>query len=449
MSGLILLCLGLISCSPSVDPVPDNSQQPETSSNPESPAQPGTPQTPVVPQRNPGIVISYDDDSAFSGKDLSFTIAFTDYDSNPTAVDVFIENTSTAYASNVSINSNKVTVTVPASFSAKTITFYVKAGEVESNHLSLKYGYLVTVDQCLDFLNSITSSDVVLVRVTGSYDDFLSNVCTSTSPLKNENLRINLDLSKISEGTYVYANCEGYVSLVEIKLPEFISFIATDGFRECTNLENITFPHSCTINQNAFWNCTSLKTIQIPDNVTCINTFTFCRCSSLKSVIIPNTVTQINSYAFKNCSKLESIVLPPSLTIINADIFNGCEQLKEIIIPTGVTQIKRGAFCLCQRLSRITIPNTVTQIEQQAFMGCYKKYYSNINRSLTIPSSVNSIGVNAFKSCQYLESVTFENKTGWKAGDTDISESQLANPETAATLLKTTYTDVAWTRTAN
>ncbi len=427
MSGLILLCLGLISCSPSVDPVPDNSQQPETSSNPESPAQPGTPQTPAVPQRNPGIVISYDDDSAFSGKNLSLTIAFTDYDSNPTAVDVFIENTSTAYASNVSINSNKVTVTVPVSFSAKTITFYVKAGEVESNHLSLKYGYLVTVDQCLDFLNSITGTEVVLIRVTGSYYDFLHNVCTSTSPLKNENLRINLDLSKTSSGNYFSAYFKDYKSFVEIKLPDFISTIMDEGFMGCTNLE----------------------TIRIPDNITCLNHWVFKGCSSLKSIIIPNTVTIINYHAFDGCSKLESIVLPPSLTIINADIFNGCEQLKEIIIPAGVTQIKSGAFCLCQRLSRITIPNTVTQIEQQAFMGCYKKYYSNINRSLTIPSSVNSIGINAFKGCNYLQSVTFENKTGWKAGDTDISESQLANPETAATLLKTTYTDVAWTRTAN
>ena len=65
---------------------------------------------------------------------------------------------------------------------------------------------------------------------------------------------------------------------------------------------------------------------------------------------------------------------------------------------------------------------------------------------IKIPLSVISIGYNAFSDCTGLTSVIFENKTGWKARSTTITEEQLTDPTTAATLLKSTYAWDQWRR---
>jgi hypothetical protein len=72
--------------------------------------------------------------------------------------------------------------------------------------------------------------------------------------------------------------------------------------------------------------------------------------------------------------------------------------------------------------------------------------YSNIT-SVIIPNSVTSIGESAFARCTSLESVTFENTTGWTAGDTALSSSDLSVGSTAKDYLVTTYVDYTWTCT--
>jgi hypothetical protein len=70
--------------------------------------------------------------------------------------------------------------------------------------------------------------------------------------------------------------------------------------------------------------------------------------------------------------------------------------------------------------------------------------------SILIPASVTSIESEVFSGCTGLTSVTFANKTGWSVkdykGSTQITETQLLDPTTAATLLKSTYVRSTWTR---
>jgi hypothetical protein len=87
-------------------------------------------------------------------------------------------------------------------------------------------------------------------------------------------------------------------------------------------------------------------------------------CQNLKSVTIEDTVTvtQINSSAFYGCTGLESIVIPEGVTTIGASAFSGCTGLKSIVISKGVETIGDDAFSNCESLESVVIPDGVTTI---------------------------------------------------------------------------------------
>jgi len=154
-----------------------------------------------------------------------------------------------------------------------------------------------------------------------------------------------------------------------------------------------------SIGERAFWNCTGLTSITIPDSVTSIGSSAFYQCTGLTSIIIPDSVTSIGNYAFQNCSSLISISIGNSVTSIGTYAFSGCTGLTSIIIPDSVTSIGNSAFQSCTGLTSITIPDSVTSIGDQAFAGCTGL------TSATIGNSVTSIGSNAFNNCSSLRSI--------------------------------------------
>ena len=137
-----------------------------------------------------------------------------------------------------------------------------------------------------------------------------------------------------------------------------------------TNTELVLPSYITTINQYAFYNCTSLTSITIPDSVTSIGASSFERCSRLTSVTIGNGVISIGESAFHNCRGLTSITIPDSMTSISSSAFSYCTGLTSITIPDRVTSIGQCAFEGCTGLTSITIPDRVTSIGQCAFEGC-------------------------------------------------------------------------------
>ena len=239
---------------------------------------------------------------------------------------------------------------------------------------------------------------------------------------------------------YMFYLCS---KLTSITIPNSVTSIEREAFRDCTGLTNVTIGNSVTsIGNYAFYNCTGLTSITIPNNVTSIGLCAFEDCTGLTSITIPNSVTSIGNYAFDNCTGLTSITIGSGITSING--FNisryGYAKLMKIlvseqnqnyssmdgvlfnkdktkmiwfpkgksgyyIIPNSVTSIEREAFRDCIGLTSITISENITSIGESAFRGCTGL------TNVTIPNSVTSIGDNAFYGCTGLKEIHCKKST--------------------------------------
>lgn len=124
------------------------------------------------------------------------------------------------------------------------------------------------------------------------------------------------------------------------------------------------------IGRAAFYSCSGLTELVIPDKVTTIGDGYFYGCNGLTKLRIGNSVTNIGGYAFWGCNGLTELVIPNSVTKIGNEAFYGCKGLAELAIGNGVTRMDTHAFAYCSGLTKLTIPNNVTWIGYGAFSGC-------------------------------------------------------------------------------
>ncbi|MDE5783834.1 MAG: leucine-rich repeat protein [Prevotella sp.] len=213
--------------------------------------------------------------------------------------------------------------------------------------------------------------------------------------------------------------------LVEIDIPASVIEIEECAFSGCSRLSRVTFLGNSLkrIGKSAFWDCSSLSAIAIPDGVEEIGDDVFWGCDSITSAHLPDSVRVIGKNAYFQCDKLRDVVLPSGLTAISESMFNGCSSLRSIHIPPTVTSIGNEAFRDCESLESFTMPDSVTTIGNGIFCDCKSlsdvKISKNIEslgdstfancRSLThiqIPNSVVDLGAGTFLGCKGLKSFT-------------------------------------------
>ena len=143
------------------------------------------------------------------------------------------------------------------------------------------------------------------------------------------------------------------------------------------------------------YGCSSLTSVTIPNSVTTIGGEAFRDCRSLTSVTIPNGVTTIGGDAFSDCSSLTSVTIPNSVTTIGGWAFSGCTNLQKVNIGKSVKAIGKYAFDYC---------TSITQISSEAVVPptCESGVFTYINTSkckLIVPNN----SLDAYKQAPYWE----------------------------------------------
>ena len=116
----------------------------------------------------------------------------------------------------------------------------------------------------------------------------------------------------------------------------------------------------------------NLTGVFIPSGITNIGGYAFYQCTNLSSIALPQSVNYIGDAALDGCSSLTKVNLPSGLTIINDRTFRNCSKLESIVIPENVTNIGSSTFEGCTNLTTLTIPGSVTFIDEMAFLNCNK-----------------------------------------------------------------------------
>ena len=197
-----------------------------------------------------------------------------------------------------------------------------------------------------------------------------------------------------------------------------------------------------SIADRAFWNCSFLKSVTIPNSVTSIGKQVFGYCNNLASVNADNNLiySSIDGVLFdKNRKTLIcypagktaiEYTIPDGVTAVRADAFYRCNKLLSVNIPSSVANIEDGCFSFLRNLQSINAERSSSSylsIDGVLFDKSAKtliRYPSGKTGSAySIPNSVSVIGYDAFYDCVKLTSVNIPN------GVTNIQDEAFADCE--------------------
>ena len=229
---------------------------------------------------------------------------------------------------------------------------------------------------------------------------------------------------------------KGNKSLTVYTVREGTRVICDEAFYYCTSLKTLNLPAGLTsIGDAAFRLCTSLAALTLPVGLTSIGISAFSWCSSLETLNLPDGLTSIGNNAFSECRSLETLNLPAGLTSIGANPFRGCDKLKlsnhsshfkiqddlllssdgsqlisymgkgsSVTIPDCVRSIGDSAFSECNSLAALNLPDGLTSIGNNAFSECKSL------ETLNLPDGLTSIGNRAFSKCKSLETMNLPDR---------------------------------------
>lgn len=208
---------------------------------------------------------------------------------------------------------------------------------------------------------------------------------------------IDKDVKNIYE--YAFSNLS-YLTSVEFKGNKITS-IEDGAFSGCRSLSSITIPESVSyIGYKAFYNSGCYTAT---GSVHYIGSWAVGFDEGITSVNIKSGTKRIAEKAFSNGKSIKTLILPNTLTEIPNGAFSGT-GITTLTIPESVEKIGMEAFKFCISLEALSLKNGIVSIGSSAFSNC------NRLESLYIPESVNYIGSQAFYDCTSLTSIKIPNR---------------------------------------
>lgn len=198
------------------------------------------------------------------------------------------------------------------------------------------------------------------------------------------------ELSTVGYGAFSYCK-----QLTAIETEDNTRYYSVDGVL----YERGSSGSSSNITLKAYPAASPDKTLDIPYDVTAIDSMAFSGCMYLEEVLMPDQMSSVGSMSFFNCTSLKRVVLGPNVLTIESAAFEDCVNLKEVEWCDNLIMIDTLAFS-GTGFTDLKIPDSVMFLEEYAFFSC-----ENL-KTVNIPDSVQFMGTNAFLGCFSLESIT-------------------------------------------
>ncbi len=298
------------------------------------------------------------------------------------------------------LTSVKVEMKVPVSITSDTFSNQSNA------ILYVPYGCKANYESANNWKNF--KEIIEMTNIIDFADSNVKAICVANWDTDGDGELSEEEAAAVTDLGTVFKNNNTITSFDELQYFTGLQSINENAFRYCNSLTSIILPVSITsIGDYAFYYCTGLTGIlSIPNSVTSIGAYAFYYCIGLTGTLsIPNSVVSVGEYAFKDCIGFNGLLtIPNSVTFIGNGAFNGCRGfIGELVIPSSIITIKSGVFSDCIGFTgSLTIPNAVTSIGSFAFAGCQGL------TSISIPATVTNIENGAFSRCSGLASIIVE-----------------------------------------